>query len=168
MRLHVSCTSKHLGLAKLWWITVELDPSEDKDLGRAVLGDFGPVVLGLLRWKVEHRAECCSADSIDRLGLEPRRGLAWQVRPVTPCVSTQKHNHYCHQKHYNTNTDAASVLYSCKLRILWAKTMSCGIRKTPKDHRSCSLQTLTSIWRIWASLSWLQCSNHLLDVFADF
>jgi len=33
---------------------------------------------------IEHRVECCSAGSIDRPGLELRRGLAWQVPLVTP------------------------------------------------------------------------------------
>jgi len=42
--------------------------------------------------QLEHRVECCSAENIDRLGLGPRRGLAWQVPLATPtCVNTATH-----------------------------------------------------------------------------
>jgi len=74
--------------------TAERYPSEGKDRGPGPLPDH-PAVPELRRWlrrrQVERRAECCSVGSIDRLGLEPRQGLVWQVLRVTPGVLMQTH-----------------------------------------------------------------------------
>jgi len=74
--------------------TAEHYPSVGRGHDPGLLPDH-PAVLELLSWlrmwQVEHQAECCSTESIDRLGLEPLQGLVWPVLPVTPCAVMQIH-----------------------------------------------------------------------------
>ena len=67
--------------------TVVLDPSEGRHPDPGVLQVRRAELEQWLQPKerqLEHLVEYCSTENIDRLGLEPRQGLVWQVLTATP------------------------------------------------------------------------------------